>query len=155
MSNRVLAQYSEVLPLRLSCDASPYEVGAVLSQLDKEALAIVANVKWFHHYLYGRQFQIMTDHKPLLGILSGDRQTPQMLLSRLTRWMVFLAAYHYLLIHQPGKHLAHADALSRCPLPAMQEDPAPASHVLLIEDLWLLVTAADIVRLSARDKVIA
>ncbi|XP_060539009.1 uncharacterized protein K02A2.6-like, partial [Pantherophis guttatus] len=83
-SKSVLIQYSETLPIKLTCDASPYGVGAVLShelpngseapiayfsktmsgaernysQLDKEALAIVAGVKRFHEYLYGRRFTI-------------------------------------------------------------------------------------------------
>ncbi|XP_032069854.1 uncharacterized protein K02A2.6-like, partial [Thamnophis elegans] len=136
ISNDVLVQYSEHLPLVLACDASPYGVGAVLShqlpsgaevpvayfsrtlsasernyaQIDKEALAIVAGVRRFHHYLYGRPFQIVTDHKPLLGLLAGDRPAPQVLSPRMTRWSVFLASYDYLLLHRPGKQIAHADA---------------------------------------------
>lgn len=103
VSNSILTQYCETLPLVLACDASPYGVGAVLShrfpngseapvaffsrtlapakrnysQLDKEALALIAGVKRFHDYIYGRHFTLITDHKPLLGYLAGDRQTPQ------------------------------------------------------------------------------
>lgn len=152
-SDSVLVQYSERLPLVLACDASPYGVGVILShklpngseppiaffsrtlssaernysQLDKEALAIVASMKRFHEYIYGRHFDLITDHKPFLGLPAGDRQTPQVLSPRMSRWTVLLAAYTYSLFHCPGKHLCHADALSCCPFPTNVEDPAPAT----------------------------
>ncbi|XP_013931764.1 PREDICTED: cation channel sperm-associated protein subunit delta-like [Thamnophis sirtalis] len=74
-------------------------------QVDKEALAIVVGVKRFHHYLYGRQFQIVTDHKPLLGLLASDKQTPQMMSLRMTRWIVYLAAYNYTLVYRQALYL--------------------------------------------------
>ena len=40
------------------------------SHLDKEALAIIFGVKKYHQYLFGRQFEIKTDHKPLTHIYS-------------------------------------------------------------------------------------
>ncbi|XP_026574068.1 uncharacterized protein K02A2.6-like, partial [Pseudonaja textilis] len=181
-SDAVLIQYSETLPITVTCDASPFGVGAVLShtladrkeapiaffsrtlskpernysQLDKEALAIVAAVKKFHEYLYGRTFTIITDHKPLLGILAGDRATPIILSPRMTRWSEFLAAYNYRLIHRPGKTIPHADALSRTPLPTLDADPAPTTSTLSIETLPNLpLTASDIALATNKDKRLA
>jgi hypothetical protein len=35
------------------------------STIEKEAYAIVHAVKQFYPYLYGRRFQVLSDHKPL------------------------------------------------------------------------------------------
>ncbi|XP_026533522.1 uncharacterized protein K02A2.6-like, partial [Notechis scutatus] len=181
-SDAVLIQYNETLPIAVTCDASPFGVGAVLShtlpdgkeapiaffsrtlskpernysQLDKEALAIVAAVKKFHEYLYGRRFTLITDHKPLLGILAGNKATPNILSPRMTRWSEFLAAYDYRLTHRPGKAISHADALSRSPLPDLDDDPAPTTTTLSIETLPdLPITASDIARETNKDKRLA
>ena len=37
--------------------------------IERELLAIVFGVQRFHIYLYGRQFKVLTDHKPLVMIL--------------------------------------------------------------------------------------
>lgn len=84
--------------------------------------------------------------------VAGDHPTPLTLSPRVTRWTIFLAAYSYWLVHQPGNSLSHADALSRCPLPELLEDPAPAAMVLLIEDIAAgPITAAEIARHSYRE----
>lgn len=116
----VLVQYSKAWPLVLACYASPFCIGAVLShsfpdgweapitcfsrtlssaeqnysQLDKEALALMARHKWFNEYLYRLTFDLVTDHRPLLTLLTGNDPTPQVFSPRMLKWTVFLATYH-------------------------------------------------------------
>ncbi|XP_032997764.1 uncharacterized protein K02A2.6-like [Lacerta agilis] len=182
ISNSVLMHFDENLPVVLACDASPYGVGAVLghqlsdgrevpvayfsqtltpaernySQIDKEGLAVVKGVKKIHDFLYGRPFTIVTDHKPLLGLLAPDRQTPQMLSPRVLRWSIFLAGYQYSLEHRPGKAMGHADALSRLPLPENGPDPAPAHQIMQLEDLPdQPLHVKDVAAATAKDRLLA
>lgn len=101
-SDLLLVHYDPDKALTLSCDASAYEVEAVLShvmedgseklvgfashtltaaekgysQLDKEGLAVVFAVKRFHQYLYGRALKIYTNHKPPMRMFSETKCIP-------------------------------------------------------------------------------
>ena len=106
------------------------------SQLDKEVLGIVFGVKKFHRYLFGRRFEIKTDHKPLTHIFKESKAMSTMASGRIQRWALTLGAYDYTIQHRDGKHHANADALSRLPLPdTHQETPRPAEVVHLMEHL--------------------
>ena len=48
------------------------------SATELEALAVVASVQHFVHYLYGCNFVVMTDHRPLTALIinfEGSKQT--------------------------------------------------------------------------------
>ena len=62
------------------------------SQLEKEALS---GIKQFHDYLFGHPFELITDHKPLLGLLKEDRPTSAQA-SNGGRCFVFLRTYTHL-----------------------------------------------------------
>jgi len=78
------------------------------SATEMEALAMVASIEHFSYYLYGREFKIFTDHKPLLQLLTSDRLNPRLrrLAFKLQHWMVEV---EYL----SGQDNTFADALSR------------------------------------------
>ena len=97
------------------------------SQIGKEGLAVVWSVKKFHQFLFGRQFVVYSDHKPLQFLFSETKPVPTMASSRIQRWALTLSAYNYQMVFRPGKNQGNADGLSRLPLAeAPEEVPTPA-----------------------------
>ena len=65
-------------------------------------------------YLLGKTFQMETDHKllvPLLSPKSLDTLPPRVL-----RFRLRLIRYNFTIVYTPGAHLCIPDALSRAPL---------------------------------------
>ena len=181
-SPEVVVHYATSKPLLLICDASPYGVGAVLAhqmedgsehpiayhsrslaqsernyaQIDREALAIISGPTKFHQYIWGRPVTIVTDHKPLLGLLGPNKAVPQMISPRMQRWPLKLSAYEYDLVHRPGTTIPQADALSRLPTGASPRDilvPGDTIHIMQHLDMSP-VTSYDIRRETRRDPVL-
>ena len=127
------------------------------SQLDKEGLAIIFGVEKFHNFLFGRQFTIFTDHKPLKHLFCEDKPIPPMASARLQRWALKLSAYQYKIAHKPGKDNANADVLSRLPLPEYpKEVTLPGETVKLLETLQSSpVNAKQIAEWMAKDPVLS
>lgn len=141
-SDKVLVHYDQSLPLILACDASAYGIGAVIqhttpdgkehpiayasrtlspaekkySQIEKEALGLVYGVKKFHQYLWGRQFNLVTDHRPLLTLFGEHKGLPTMAAARIQRWAIVLSAYNYHIVYRQSEKHGNADGLSRVPL---------------------------------------
>ena len=79
------------------------------SQIEREALAVVWGCEHLNMYLYGSQFTVITDHKPLLSLLNNARSKPS---ARIQGWALRLQPYTFNLIYKPGKSNP-ADYLSR------------------------------------------
>lgn len=77
-------------------------------QTEKEALALVWAVEHFKIYLLGKDFELISDHKPLETIF-GQSSKP---CARIERWVLRLQAYRYKVIYRPGKSNI-ADTISR------------------------------------------
>ena len=108
----VLSYFDKTCHTQVIADASPYVLAAVLvqkqngqncikayasrtlsqierkySQTEKEAIALVWSCERFHVYLYGVDFDLLTDHKALEFIFS-PRSKPS---ARIERWIIHIA----------------------------------------------------------------
>ncbi|CAJ1049307.1 uncharacterized protein K02A2.6-like [Xyrichtys novacula] len=127
-------------PVTLSVDASSEGIGAVLlqegqpvaygsralsdcqrryAQIEKELFAIVYGCEKFHQYVYGKEIQVESDHKPLESIFKKPLHQAPM---RLQRMLLRLQRYSLKVKYRPGKELHIADALSRAYLNEQKEE---------------------------------
>lgn len=79
-----------------------------------EMLAVVWAVKMLRHHLIGSDipFKLVTDHQPLLYLMSSEGLTGQY-----ARFALVLQEYNFTIEHRPGVKHQNADGLSRNPMP--------------------------------------
>jgi len=136
MSNPVLCLPDMTKVFYLRTDASNTGVGAVLLQetnnckmpiayasrklldrevnyatIERECLAIVWAIDKFRVYLYGKEFILQTDQKPLSYLFSMKNSN-----GRLMRWALALQCYSFSIEYIRDKDNVGADLLSRCPV---------------------------------------
>ena len=99
-------------------------------------MALVWACELFHVYLYGIEFELYTDHKPLETIYS-TRSKP---CARIERWVLRLQPYQFKVNYLPGKQNI-ADPLSR--LLQTEEQAEPSSEQRVAEEFtrFVAVTA--------------
>lgn len=81
------------------------------SQVEKEALAVAWACEKFHLYLYGCEFDIITDCKAVELIYGNPKSKPK---ARIERWCLRLMPFKFNVINKPGDDNA-ADYISRHP----------------------------------------
>ena len=87
--------------------------------IEKECLAMVFKVKRFQLYLYGTDFVIQTDHKPLAYFQRCKIESP-----RVMRWPTALQSYKFRVESIPRKHDIGADYCRRA-LPGRNRSRPP------------------------------
>ena len=136
LANSCLLSYpSSDASTSIATDASDIAVGAVLQQYvkgewkpisffsklmkpaekrystcDRELLAIYLAIKHFKHFVEGRHFHVITDHKPLTFTLNSrlDRYSP-----RQSHHLDYISQFTSTIRHIQGSQNVVADALSR------------------------------------------
>ncbi|GFS12730.1 Pol polyprotein [Elysia marginata] len=136
----VLKLYNSNQPVKIQCDASSTGLGACLSQddqpvayasralvecdtryaqIEREMLAIVFAAERFSNYIYGREVEVQSDHKPLETIIkkSLHKASP-----RLQTMMMRLMRYTLQVKYTPGSQMYIADTLSRAYISDQNEE---------------------------------
>lgn len=112
------------------------------SSYEGECLAVVWAVQHFRCYLWGKKFTIITDHQPLLWLMTNES-----LRGKLARWALILQEFDFEIKHRSGITNLDADGLSRNPL-ATQEDSTGARHDVDLAGMpglaaWLAMSAEE------------
>jgi transposase InsO family protein len=78
------------------------------SATDLECRGVLFAISQFRPYIYGRKFQMETDHKALIWLLGTKHSN-----GRLQRSVMELQTYDYEIVHKAGITMQDADCLSR------------------------------------------
>ncbi len=136
----------------ITTDASAEAIGAVMTQIgddgkehllschsrtlrgaeknydnyDPEALAVFYGAEQNHSYISCSKVRFRTDNSAVVH-LGKDKRSHS---ARAMRWFITLSEYDYSIEHKSGRKIAHADVLSRYPVPDAENKTQQVAAVL-------------------------
>ena len=173
----VMAYYNQNAKTQVTTNASPVGLEAILKQeqpdggfrpvcyasrklskteqhyspFERVALAVKWACEKFFLFLYGTEFEIRTDHKPLITVLAANSKPPS---ARIKRWLLYLQQFRYKFTHIQGKYNS-ADVLSRLPVGPAQSNDSASTKVyacsVVSEAVPSALTAKEVELASERD----
>ena len=135
ISSEVIAYYNQEAETQLIVGGSSYGLGAILnqkqsngefkpvayasrtlnpverrySQTERESLAILWAIQRFKVYLFGMNFVVYTDYKPIERIFTSSHDAP----ARIQKWILKLQPYTFSVKYIKGGCFNPSDILSR------------------------------------------
>ena len=172
----IMAYFRQGAKTRVTTDASPVGVGAVLeqkqkdgsyrliyyasrklseverrySQFEREALAVRWACEKFYLYLYGVKFELRIGHKPLAIVLGKTSNPPS---ARIERWLLYLQQFQYEITYIRGTDNV-ADVLSRLPVVSAEgdcKDTEEFAYSVASEAMPVALVPSEVEPLSAKD----
>lgn len=90
------------------------------AQIEREFLGIVFTLKRLEKYLIGIDFELQTDHRPLISIF---KKPIDCLSNRLQRWIITIQHQSFKAVHIKGTDNVLSDCFSRNALPGIPPSP--------------------------------
>ena len=133
IENAALGVIDEDKPFVLETDASDIALAATLNQegkpvaffsrtlhgselghppVEKEANAIIESIRYWRHFLTGKQFSLVTDQEAV-SFIFDKKHKGKIKNDKIYRWKLELSTYNYSIKHKPGIDNIVPDALSR------------------------------------------
>lgn len=148
LSDRCRAYFDPQKKTIVQTDASPTGLGSVLlqdgkvvmfasrnltqtesrySQIEREFLGIVFGLKRFSKLLFGINFELQTDHMPIVQLFKKPIDS---LSNRLQRWLLTIQHFSFMISHIKGTKNVLADCLSRNSIDSPPSEEEVAEHSL-------------------------
>ena len=125
------------------------------SSSELETLAVLWCVERLHQFLFGRHFQIRTDHAALREVLTGKSSANSIAPARIVRWAARLMPYSFTVSYIKGSTNLVADGLSRLPSEGCDQDELHTDvSILAVQGEPMCITYSSMSAATLQDEIL-